>query len=385
LPDLYLLLSSLVLIWCWHLPLLIPWTILGIVAHIATTQALVPIALAEMLLLLRRLIVPWSGSWKASGCRLLLLRWPDHPSACLLLKSPALIVRNNPEPLGLSRWCCHWCLSLLLCPVSYNAILLGDGQVDQLIEAICPDSVESPQLGVETPAEAVSLLLIRIGMVTCILAQVVEGLSVLQYHAGSLIKCQKLIQLAIENSSGNVVPSESGLEFFPSHFMTSGEHSTEVVPPSPSRAMKLLRGKASLGFIRAVSCEEGKLGLNDAEPHVGVQRILCLGEQGWLRAHELLVGCRCRRSLMLASTMMLRVGLALQELSQNLILLGHQLLHCGSWRRWRGNLLVMPATLASCHLKTKIVAIVIPTHNFERQAIISYGRKNAIIKILGSK
>jgi hypothetical protein len=62
---------------------------------------------------------------------------------------------------------------------------------------------------------------------------------------------------------------------------------------------------------------------------------------------------------MLASTMLLRVGLALQELSQNLILLGHQLLHCGSWGRWRGSLLVLPATLPSCHLKTEIVAIVI--------------------------
>jgi hypothetical protein len=194
LPDLYLLLSSLVLIWCSHLPLLISGAILGIVAHIATSKALVTIALVE-LLLLRRLIVPWSGSWKMSGCRLLLLlRWPDHPSACLLLKSPALIVRNNPEPLGLSGWCCHWCLSLLLCPVSYNTILLGDGQVDQLIEAICPDSVKTfPRLGVETPAEAVSLLIIRISMVTYIVAQVVEGLSVLQYRAGSLIKCQKLI------------------------------------------------------------------------------------------------------------------------------------------------------------------------------------------------
>jgi hypothetical protein len=97
--------------------------------------------------------------------------------------------------------------------------------------------------------------------------------------------------------------------------MISGEHSTEVVPPSPSRAAKLLRGEASLGFIRAVSREEGKLGPNDAEPHVGVQWILYLGEQGWLRTQEFLVGCRCRRSLMLASTMLLRVGLALQELS----------------------------------------------------------------------
>jgi hypothetical protein len=52
--------------------------------------------------------------------------------------------------------------------VSYSTILLGDGQVDQLIEAISPDSVETfPQLGVETPVEAVSLLLIEISMITC--------------------------------------------------------------------------------------------------------------------------------------------------------------------------------------------------------------------------
>jgi hypothetical protein len=181
------------------------------VAHIATSEALVPIALAE-------------GSWETSGCRLLLLlRWPDHPSACLLLKSPALIVRNNPEPLGLSRWCCHWCLPLLLCLVSYNTVLLGDGQVDQLIEAISPDSVETfPQLGVATPAEATSLLLVRISMITCILAQVVEGLSILQYRAGSLIECQKFIQLAIKNSSWDMVPSKSNLEFLPRHFTISG-------------------------------------------------------------------------------------------------------------------------------------------------------------------
>jgi hypothetical protein len=68
-------------------------------AHIATSEALVPIFLAELLLL--GLIVPWGGSWKAVGC-LLLLSWPDHPSACLLLESSALIVGNNSEPLGWS-------------------------------------------------------------------------------------------------------------------------------------------------------------------------------------------------------------------------------------------------------------------------------------------
>jgi hypothetical protein len=191
------------------------------VAHIATSEALVPITLVK-LLLLWRLVVPWSGSWKMSGCRLLLLRWPDHPSACLLLESPALVVRNNPEPLGLSGWCYHWCISLLLCPVSYNTVILGDGQVDQLIEAINPDSVETfPQFGVETRTEAVSLLLVGISMITCVLAQVIEGLSILQYRAGSLIECQKFIQLAIKNSSWDLVPSESSLEFLPRHFTIS--------------------------------------------------------------------------------------------------------------------------------------------------------------------
>jgi hypothetical protein len=130
-----------------------------------------------------------------------------------------------------------------------------------------------------------------------------------------------------------------------------------MVPPSLSRSAKLLRGEASLGVIRAV------------------QQILCLGEQGWLHAQKLLVGRRNRRSLRLASTMLLRVGLTLQELSQNFVLLTHQLLHCGSWRRWQGNLLVLPATLPSCHLKTEIAATVIPIHNFEQYALYHTERK----------
>jgi hypothetical protein len=107
--------------------------------------------------------------------------------------------------------------------MSYNTVLLGDGQVDQLIEAISPDSVETfSQLGVETPEEAVSPLLVRISMISYILAQVIKGLSVLQYRAGSLIECQKFIQLSIKNSSWDMVPSESSLEFLPRHFTISG-------------------------------------------------------------------------------------------------------------------------------------------------------------------
>jgi hypothetical protein len=50
----------------------------------------------------------------------------------------------------------------------------------------------------------------------------------------------------------------------------------------------------------------------------------------------------------------MRVGLALQKLSQNLILLA----------------------ISSCsHMKIEIVANVNPIHKFERHAIISYGKK----------
>ena len=49
-----------------------------------------------------------------------------------------------------------------------------------------------------------------------------------------------------------------------------------------------------------------------------------------------------------------------------------------------GNLLILPATLPSSHLKTKIVTNVIPIHNFEQHAIISYGKKIAIIITLSS-
>jgi hypothetical protein len=85
-----------------HLSRLIPWAILGIVASVTTCEASVPVSLSELLLLLllRGLIIPWSGGGETVGC-LLLLRRPDYPSPFLLLGSPALIVGDNPEPL---RW-----------------------------------------------------------------------------------------------------------------------------------------------------------------------------------------------------------------------------------------------------------------------------------------
>jgi hypothetical protein len=80
------------------LPLLVPGAFLGIVSGVATSETPVVIPLAIRLLLL---IVPLSWKLGVVGCLLLLL-WSDHPSPWLLLRSPALGVRHNPEALWLS-------------------------------------------------------------------------------------------------------------------------------------------------------------------------------------------------------------------------------------------------------------------------------------------
>jgi hypothetical protein len=58
-------------------------------------------------------------------------------------------------------------------------------------------------------------------MIPRVLAQVVEGLGILQHSTGPLIECQEFIQLAVKNPIWNVVSSEGGIEFLPRNFMTS--------------------------------------------------------------------------------------------------------------------------------------------------------------------
>jgi hypothetical protein len=98
LPHLHLLPLALVLINILSLPLLIYGAILGIMSGVATCETPVVICLAILLLLL---IVPLSWKLGTIGCLLLLL-WSDHPTSLLLLRSPVLSVRHNPEALWLS-------------------------------------------------------------------------------------------------------------------------------------------------------------------------------------------------------------------------------------------------------------------------------------------
>jgi hypothetical protein len=88
---------ALILINILPLPLLVSGAILGKMSGVATSETPVVIGLTMLLLLL---IVPLSWKLGAVGC--LLLLWSDHPSPLLLLRSPILRVRHNPETLWLS-------------------------------------------------------------------------------------------------------------------------------------------------------------------------------------------------------------------------------------------------------------------------------------------
>jgi hypothetical protein len=67
-------------------------------SSVTTSETSVIIGLTVLLLWL---IVPLNWKLSAVGCLLLLLS-SDHPTALLLLRSPILSVRHDPEALWLS-------------------------------------------------------------------------------------------------------------------------------------------------------------------------------------------------------------------------------------------------------------------------------------------
>jgi hypothetical protein len=98
LPHFYLLPLALVLFGILSPPLLVSGAILGIMSGVTTSETPVVIGLMILLLLL---IVPLQWGMRAVGCLLLLLG-SDHPTSLLLLGSPILSVRHDPEALWLS-------------------------------------------------------------------------------------------------------------------------------------------------------------------------------------------------------------------------------------------------------------------------------------------
>jgi hypothetical protein len=70
---------------------------------------------------------------------------------------------------------------------------------------------------------------------------------------------------------------------------------------------------------------------------------------------------------MVSTTIVLRWWLSLGQLSQDLILLSHELLQSGRWWRWWRNALILATTLPPGHLKTTfILNTIFPSSRFYR-------------------
>jgi hypothetical protein len=106
--------------------------------------------------------------------------------------------------------------------------------------------------------------------------------------------------------------------------------------------------------------EQWEFGFHHSQPHICIKRVLCPCEQWRLGAEELLIGSRRRVTLMVSTTIVLRWWLTLSQLSQDLILLSHELLQSGRRWRWR-NVLILATTLPPGHLKNHILNTLFPS------------------------
>jgi hypothetical protein len=88
-------------------------------------------------------------------------------------------------------------------------------------------------------------------------------------------------------------------------------HGEEMVLPCPSRSTELLGGETGLACVRASPGEKGELGLHNSEPHVCIQWVLGPSEQWRLGVEELLVGGGYLWALLLSTTKVLWLRLAL--------------------------------------------------------------------------
>jgi hypothetical protein len=75
------------------------------------------------------------------------------------------------------------------------------------------------------------------------------------------------------------------------------------------------------------------------------------------------------RGVVVATSKLLRLGLALNQLSQDFIFLCYQILHGRRWWWWRQSLLVLSATLSACHLKIRNPLLLV--HKMHHDKIIN--------------
>jgi hypothetical protein len=85
----------------------------------------------------------------------------------------------------------------------HDAVLLGQSHINQLAEIISPNKIQALlELGIKATTKTILFLSIIVCMITCILAQIIKSLCILQYCVRTLGKCQEFINFHSSNPSG---------------------------------------------------------------------------------------------------------------------------------------------------------------------------------------
>jgi hypothetical protein len=126
------------------------------------------------------------------------------------------------------------------------------------------------------------ILLIGVGVVGVILREVVELLAALIHTTRALLQVQELLKLVSHQARGDVVSTESCVEFSPWHRLAVLKSGGEASPPSTHRSTKLLGYEQSLLELSAV--QKPKLGCDDVKP------VIRLGEHRRVHRQKVNVG-----------------------------------------------------------------------------------------------
>jgi hypothetical protein len=136
----------------------------------------------------------------------------------------------------------------------------------------------------------VLLLIIHVHLVQRTLHQVVELLGVVMHGPSSLLEVHELLVLLPHHAGEDVGGAESIMELSPRHLVVRWASGGVVGPPCVGVTTQLLCGEEGLLHLGAV--QEPKLGLHHPKPVIGLKRLSCLGEEGWVSGREVTIGGR---------------------------------------------------------------------------------------------
>jgi hypothetical protein len=228
----------------------------------------------------------------------LTLRWVGSPlllwTLLLVLGSRwicgAVVVHRPVLQRSTTGWSSHN-LPPLGFLVGADVIVCDHDVTDELWKH--PSSVERHALlylGGETDHKTVLFLLVGVHLIRRILCQMVELLGVVMHGPSSLLEVHELLTLLSHHACGDVVGAEGIAELCPRHLVIRGASGGVVGPPRAGVTPQLLRGEE--GFLHFGAAQEPELGLHHPKPVVGLQKLYCLGEERWMRRHEVAIGGR---------------------------------------------------------------------------------------------